>query len=182
MRPYNGKLYNQGTVESKSLAKCFEGDTVRFDLDSTAHTLSIAINGKEYGVCFTGLPAAKLYPCVAFYGSNREVELVSCSSSIVVTTKDVLAVAPAAGIPDISCPSAVFDSMSPEGIALTGEGKLVKTLTSSKVHALVNQGYTKGKAWWEFKVRNTNIVIPVAIKRRAVTIILHFPLVFAVNT
>ncbi len=62
IRPYNGSLYQQGKVLTKKITKPQEGDVVRFDLDHTAHTVSVKINGVDQGVCFTEVPLVPLFP------------------------------------------------------------------------------------------------------------------------
>ena len=71
LRPYNGKLYSRGKVLTKTVEKPVEGDTVRFDLDCDAGTISVHLNGKDLGVCFSGLQGQTIYP-----GMRRKIPTI----------------------------------------------------------------------------------------------------------
>jgi len=63
LRPYSGACYAAGKYNDKKIEpKPVEGDVVRFDLDHAAGTLAIKVNGKDHGVCISGLPKQAIYP------------------------------------------------------------------------------------------------------------------------
>ncbi|RYY33467.1 hypothetical protein EON62_04215, partial [archaeon] len=79
-RSYNGYCYSAGSqTNSSSSTRVFKGQNIRFDLDfdEADGVMRVTINGVDCGIKFTNLRGKELYPAVAFYGSNRTVELVS---------------------------------------------------------------------------------------------------------
>lgn len=81
LRSFNGHLYCRGRALSSGTAPApiRPNDTVRFELDLDAGTLSYSINGAEPTVAFTDMNAEEfeIHPAVCFYSSNREIGLES---------------------------------------------------------------------------------------------------------
>jgi hypothetical protein len=53
LRNFSGELYDEGVLQSLKIDKVKVGDEVTFWFDRSAKTLSIRINAKCFGVCFT---------------------------------------------------------------------------------------------------------------------------------
>lgn len=88
-RAYNGALYSQGTQLDNKIEKIHSGDLVRFDLDCNTHVIKIYLNDKEMGESFKQVNGT-IYPAVAFYGSDRSIELISVEKIDKNTTDPLL--------------------------------------------------------------------------------------------
>jgi hypothetical protein len=79
-RCYNGTCYSQGAA-GKVVSKAHPGDKVKFIFTKSKMSVEMFINDVSQGVVFSNIPpGVDLYPAVAFYGSNRAVEVISFSS------------------------------------------------------------------------------------------------------
>lgn len=79
----NGSLFNRGNVLRNKLPPFNANSTLRFTLDLDTCTLSVAVNGRDYGTAFRHVKGV-IHPAVSF--GNRAgksvVELVAVSSFV----------------------------------------------------------------------------------------------------
>ena len=73
-RAFNGSLYGRGKA-GVNRRPCHPGETVQFELDCEAGTISLWVNDEPQGVIFTEVTGT-IYPAVAFYSSLRTVSIV----------------------------------------------------------------------------------------------------------
>jgi hypothetical protein len=76
IRCYNGELYHNGRLGTKSISVIHPKDVCRFTFDCQAQTLSLCVNESEYGVVFEDVPVG-IFIFASFYSSNKSVRLLS---------------------------------------------------------------------------------------------------------
>lgn len=75
---YNGCTYRRGS-SSSTLFKVHPDSVVKVSVDMDIGTMSYAIDGGSPSVAFTDVKGP-IWPAVAFYGSNRSVEMLTFES------------------------------------------------------------------------------------------------------
>lgn len=80
LRCYSGALYGPGEKSKNGFGSVRPGSTCTFIYDPAAATISAKIDDKDCGVLWRNIPSTitskPLFPCVAFYSSQREVTLI----------------------------------------------------------------------------------------------------------
>ena len=134
IRCYSGALYSNGRYLGISLRPVHAGSLVRFTINFINLTVSIAIDGIDFGVCFSEFDIKTiLHPVVTFYGSNREVELTQMGYGKSPPTFELIPVPP-----------------------INSKDFSADMIEVSDLFSIANVGFESGLSWWKFKITNMN--------------------------
>lgn len=140
IRCYSGQLYGAG--KSGSGPKIHKGDVALFDVDLDAGTVSLIVNGGAPQVIFNGV-SGPIWPAVGFYGSNRQVSVMKVRT-VIGEAKDA--------DEDSKVEGAHWDEEeSGDGFVFSRGHKTFLTKSSKKQLAVMECGFTEGRAVWEYR-------------------------------